>query len=131
MLAEPAILVKQGEAGQSIWSLDKMDAKIVQMRELYSTTVGTTTNTWGTIETTDVEQPKDPFHEGTQHHDLVGVANLYMMPLFHNVKFMYSIPVISPQGEVAGRLKVLINFIFNSFTVKYTTTKLMIVCERC
>ena len=34
-LAEPAILVRQGEAAPATWSLDKMDTKIVRMRELY------------------------------------------------------------------------------------------------
>ena len=28
-------MVRQGEAGPATWSLDKMDAKIVRMRELY------------------------------------------------------------------------------------------------
>ena len=28
---------------------------------------------------------EDPFHEVAQNHDLIGVANLYLEPLFHKV----------------------------------------------
>ena len=58
------------------------------------------------VEDEDIDQLEDPFNEMTQNHELIGVANLYLDALFHFVNFVYWIPLISPQGEVSGRLKV-------------------------
>jgi len=100
-LAEPAILVRQGETGQTAtWSLDKMESKIILMRDLYKQKES------GGQEDNALENFEDPFHDLAQNHELIGVANLYLDPLFHDVKFEYWIPLISPQGEVSGRLKV-------------------------
>ena len=35
-----------------------------------------------------------------------GVANVFLECLFHDVIFEYNTPIISQQGEVAGRLQV-------------------------
>ena len=48
----------------------------------------------------------DPFYENQINHSLIGVANLYLEVLFHDVKLSYHVPIISQQGEVAGRLLV-------------------------
>ena len=59
----------------------------------------------------------DPFYEFQESHNLIGVANIYMDVLFHDVKLNYFVPIISQQGEVAGKLQVGVfsySIIFNS-----------------
>lgn len=48
----------------------------------------------------------DPFFELQESHILIGVANVYLDVLFHDVKLNYNVPIISQQGEVAGKLQV-------------------------
>lgn len=48
----------------------------------------------------------DPFYENQETHNLIGVASVYLEVLFSDVTLDYSTPVISQQGEVAGRLQV-------------------------
>lgn len=48
----------------------------------------------------------DPFYESQVNHNLIGVANVFLEVLFHDVKLDYQTPIISQQGEVAGRLEV-------------------------
>lgn len=43
----------------------------------------------------------DPFYEHEENHNLIGVANVYMSVLFHNVVLDYYVPVVSQQGEVS------------------------------
>lgn len=48
----------------------------------------------------------DPFFETQENHNLIGVANVFLESLFHDVTLDYHTPIISQQGEVAGRLQV-------------------------
>ena len=48
----------------------------------------------------------DPFYESKDQHHLIGVANVFLEVLFHDVKLDYQTPIISQQGEVAGRLHI-------------------------
>lgn len=48
----------------------------------------------------------DPFYETQENHNLIGVANVFLECLFHDVTLDYHTPIISQQGEVAGRLQV-------------------------
>ena len=48
----------------------------------------------------------DPFYESQENHNLIGVANIFLSALFHDVPLEYAVPIISQQGEVAGRLYV-------------------------
>eukprot|EP00061_Rhincodon_typus_P014857 g42199.t1 len=48
----------------------------------------------------------DPFYEAQENHNLIGVANVFLECLYHDVKLQYAVPIISQQGEVAGRLHV-------------------------
>lgn len=48
----------------------------------------------------------DPFYETQENHNLIGVANVFLEVLFHDVTLDYHTPIISQQGEVAGRLQV-------------------------
>ena len=57
----------------------------------------------------------DPFYESQENHNLIGVANIFLEALFHDVKLDYHTPIISQQGEVAGRLQVEIARIAGTF----------------
>ena len=40
----------------------------------------------------------DPFyHNSTENHNLIGVANVFLSALFHDVVLDYHTPIISPQ----------------------------------
>lgn len=54
----------------------------------------------------------DPFYESQENHNLIGVANIFLEVLFHDVRLDYHTPIISQQGEVAGRLQVSWFFYF-------------------
>ena len=51
----------------------------------------------------DNEEPiiEDPFYESQENHSLIGVANIFLEVLFHDVRLDYAVPVISQQGEVS------------------------------
>lgn len=102
-VSEPAILVKRhGVAGSQVWSMEKLENKLIDMRELYDEVERTEFNNQ------DVNSGKavDPFYETQENHNLIGVANVFLEALFHDVKLDYFTPIISQQGEVAGRLQV-------------------------
>ena len=46
---------------------------------------------------------------------MIGVANIFLEVLFHDVRLDYHTPIISQQGEVAGRLQVEISRISGQF----------------
>lgn len=58
----------------------------------------------------------DPFYESQENHNLIGVANIFLEALFHDVQLDYHTPIISQQGEVAGRLQVEITRIAGQFS---------------
>lgn len=98
-MSEPAILVKRVNKGSQVWSMEKLENKLVDMREMY--------DDWkekGVAMSED--DKKDPFYETQEDHNLIGVANIFLDVLFHDVKLDYHTPIISQQGEVAGRLQV-------------------------
>lgn len=82
--------------------MEKLENKIIDMRELYEDTQGRG----------EPEEPggetngPDPFYESQENHNLIGVANIFLECLFHDVTLDYYTPIISQQGEVAGRLQV-------------------------
>ncbi|KPJ07331.1 Kinesin-like protein KIF13A [Papilio machaon] len=57
----------------------------------------------------------DPFYESQENHNLIGVANVFLEALFHDVTLDYHTPIISQQGEVAGRLQVEISRVAGQF----------------
>lgn len=57
----------------------------------------------------------DPFYESQENHNLIGVANVFLEALYHDVKLDYHTPIISQQGEVAGRLQVEISRVSGQF----------------
>ena len=62
-----------------------------------------------------INKIQDPFYESQENHNLIGVANIFLEILFHDVRLDYHTPIISQQGEVAGRLQVEICKISGQF----------------
>ncbi|XP_025837390.1 kinesin-like protein KIF13A isoform X2 [Agrilus planipennis] len=101
-VSEPAILVKRVNSPSQVWSMEKLENKLIDMRELYEE------RKEHNIPLRDPIPPNcmDPFYESQEHHNLIGVANIFLEALFHDVRLDYHTPIISQQGEVAGRLQV-------------------------
>lgn len=106
VLSEPAIQVRRRARGKQIWSLEKMENRLVDMRELYQE--------WQEYQQQDQDNPgmrtyfrrADPFFDEQENHSLIGVANVFLSCLFYDVKLQYAVPIINQKGEVAGRLHV-------------------------
>uniref|UniRef100_A0A3B3QHF6 Kinesin family member 13B n=1 Tax=Paramormyrops kingsleyae TaxID=1676925 RepID=A0A3B3QHF6_9TELE len=103
VLSEPAVQVRRKGRGTQIWAMEKMENRLVDMRELYQE--------WKDC---DEDNPvmrgyfkrADPFFDEQENHCLIGVANVFLSCLFHDVKLQYAVPIINQKGEVAGRLHV-------------------------
>ncbi|XP_028298904.1 kinesin-like protein KIF13B isoform X2 [Gouania willdenowi] len=106
VLSEPAIQVRRRCRGKQIWSLEKMENRLVDMRELYQE--------WQDYHMHHQDNPvmrsyfrrADPFFDEQENHSLIGVANVFLSCLFYDVKLQYAVPIINQKGEVAGRLHV-------------------------
>ncbi|XP_048590057.1 kinesin-like protein KIF13B isoform X2 [Nematostella vectensis] len=97
--SEVAIVVKHKSRGTQIWSLDKLSNKIYDMRELYNQCIEEGVPFNDKVDDTDL------FFE-VECHTLIGVCNVFLECLLHDVSHEYAAPIISQQGEVCGRLKV-------------------------
>lgn len=97
--SEVAIVVKHKSKGTQIWSLEKLSNKIYDMRDLYNQCVE------DDIPFSETDENLDLFFE-VECHTLIGVANVFLECLLHDVNHEYAAPIISQQGEVCGRLKV-------------------------
>ncbi|XP_028435475.1 kinesin-like protein KIF13A isoform X5 [Perca flavescens] len=102
IVSEPAIQVRRKGKGTQVWTIEKLENKLVDMRDHY--------RDWkeGTDEMYNKADNKhcDLFYEAQENHNLIGVANIFLECLFHDVKLQYAVPIISQQGEVAGRLHI-------------------------
>ncbi|XP_051262747.1 kinesin-like protein KIF13A isoform X6 [Dicentrarchus labrax] len=102
IVSEPAIQVRRKGKGTQVWTIEKLENKLVDMRDHY--------RDWkeGTEETYNKPNSNycDLFYEAQENHNLIGVANIFLECLFHDVKLQYAVPIISQQGEVAGRLHI-------------------------
>ncbi|CAI5454199.1 unnamed protein product [Caenorhabditis angaria] len=120
-VCEPVIVVRrEGMSGSQMWTVAQLESRLVDMRETYNDMINgfnrsADFSTNGTPHTTPMkclpEQSAliiDPFFESQEHHNLVGVANVFLEVLFHDLRLDYQVPIISQQGEVAGRLHVQI-----------------------
>ncbi|KZS16304.1 Kinesin-like protein [Daphnia magna] len=113
LVSEPAILVRRTGKPNQIWSLDKLDLKLVDMRDLYNEFKNV--DPLNRRENPFLSPGSDPFYELQESHSLIGVANIYMDVLFHDVRLNYFVPIISQQGEVAGKLQVELSRIAGQF----------------
>ncbi|XP_078506005.1 kinesin-like protein KIF13B isoform X1 [Lissotriton helveticus] len=103
MLSEPAIQVRRKGKGKQIWSLEKLENRLVDMRDLYQE--------WKVCDednpvTRSYFRRADPFYDEQENHSLIGVANVFLESLFYDVKLQYGVPIINQKGEVSGRLHV-------------------------
>ncbi|XP_066482583.1 kinesin-like protein KIF13B [Tiliqua scincoides] len=103
VLSEPAIQVRRKGKGKQIWSLEKLENRLVDMRDLYQE--------WKDCEEDNLVirsyfRRADPFYDEQENHSLIGVANVFLESLFYDVKLQYAVPIINQKGEVAGRLHV-------------------------
>ncbi|RUS88910.1 hypothetical protein EGW08_003349, partial [Elysia chlorotica] len=114
-VSEPAILVKRAARSSQIWSLEKLENKVIDMRDMYEERKAA----GGPM--TDQGPPVvgDPFYESQENHNLIGVANIFLECLFHNVKLDYHVPIISQQGEVAGKLHIEISKLGGAILDRY------------
>ncbi|KAF3424428.1 hypothetical protein E2986_04046 [Frieseomelitta varia] len=115
-VSEPAILVKRTNMGSQVWSMEKLENKLVDMRDMYEDRKDP--NNCQRLPAIKDEVPgktQDPFYESQENHNLIGVANVFLEVLFHDVRLDYHTPIISQQGEVAGRLQVEISRISGHF----------------
>ncbi|KAL1429824.1 hypothetical protein MTO96_015687 [Rhipicephalus appendiculatus] len=106
-VSEPAILVKRKKEGSQVWSMEKLENKIIDMREMYEDRKERPPSLKDDKET--ASPSLDPFYESQENHNLIGVANVFLEVLFHNVRLSYHVPIISQQGEISGRLHVEIS----------------------
>uniref|UniRef100_A0A8C3BCR6 Kinesin family member 13B n=1 Tax=Cairina moschata TaxID=8855 RepID=A0A8C3BCR6_CAIMO len=103
ILSEPAIQVRRKGKGKQIWSLEKLENRLVDMRDLYQE--------WkDSFVFPEVMRAyfrrADPFYDEQENHSLIGVANVFLECLFYDVKLQYAVPIINQKGEVSGRLHV-------------------------
>uniref|UniRef100_A0A8C4W2D4 Kinesin family member 13B n=1 Tax=Gopherus evgoodei TaxID=1825980 RepID=A0A8C4W2D4_9SAUR len=96
VLSEPAIQVRRKGKGKQIWSLEKLENRLIDMRDLYQEWVGKKS----------YFKRADPFYDEQENHSLIGVANVFLESLFYDVKLQYAVPIINQKGEVSGRLHV-------------------------
>lgn len=101
-LSEPAVLVTRKGRPSQIWSCDKLDNKLVEMRELYSERGDSDTGEVATIKPVHID---DPFFETQENHHLIGVANVFLLCLFHDITLDYQVPIISQQGKLTVNIQ--------------------------
>uniref|UniRef100_A0A3P8QJ45 Kinesin family member 13Ba n=1 Tax=Astatotilapia calliptera TaxID=8154 RepID=A0A3P8QJ45_ASTCA len=106
VLSEPAIQVRRRGRGKQIWSLEKMENRLVDMRELYQEWQDYHLNNPDDQAMCPYLRRADPFFDEQENHSLIGVANVFLSCLFYDVKLQYAVPIINQKGEVAGRLHV-------------------------
>lgn len=126
LVAEPSIRVERDGFYPQIWSLEKLQNRLIDMREMYedycSQNSATKPSETGTddgnlllvpgfgssvICTDPSSGPPATFFEPDQPHVLLGIANVFLQALFYDdVTLKYAVPVINQQGEIVGRLHV-------------------------
>ncbi|XP_032869740.1 kinesin-like protein KIF13A isoform X4 [Amblyraja radiata] len=102
IVSESAIQVRRKGKGTQVWAIEKLENKLIDMRDLYQD--------WKEKDMVEyynkILSKHDPFYEAQENHNLIGVANVFLECLYHDAKLDYAVPIISQQGEVAGRLHV-------------------------
>ncbi|KHN76784.1 Kinesin-like protein KIF13A [Toxocara canis] len=117
-VCEPVIVVKRaGIAGYQLWSTAQLENKLIDMREMYNDRInGFSPDSESSEEDSHPTHhssiddhssiDSDSFFESQENHSLIGVANVFLEVLFHDMRLDYQVPIISQQGEVSGRLHV-------------------------
>ncbi|VDK74837.1 unnamed protein product [Litomosoides sigmodontis] len=123
-VCEPFIVVKRiGIDGYQLWSTAQLENKLIDMREKYNEKMTGIERNDAFASERLVEEEHFALEDGfstndchnltvenafdsQEHHSLIGVANVFLEVLLHNMKLNYQVPIISQQGEVSGRLHV-------------------------
>ncbi|XP_045440255.1 kinesin-like protein KIF13A isoform X13 [Pipistrellus kuhlii] len=116
IVSEPAIQVRRKGKGTQVWTIEKLENRLIDMRDLYQEwkeKVPEAKRLYG--------KRGDPFYEAQENHNLIGVANVFLECLYCDVKLQYAVPIISQQGEVkikeaTGLPSNLSNFVFCQYT---------------
>ncbi|XP_053210758.1 kinesin-like protein KIF13A [Panonychus citri] len=121
-VSEPAILVKRKNKAPQVWSMEKLENKLIDMKDLYDEWKeknGALDDDVSSTSSSNLSLIIDPFYESTEKHHLIGVANIFLEVLFHDVTLDYQVPIISQQGEVAGRLHIEVSRIAGSIGERF------------
>ncbi|XP_065838715.1 kinesin-like protein KIF13A isoform X2 [Oscarella lobularis] len=94
-----AVSYAQNESRNTTWSADKLEDKLVDMRDVYQRLQDGASK--------DELEMNDPFYD-QESPVLIGVANLFLECLYHDVELKYSPPIINQKGEISGQLDVKI-----------------------
>uniref|UniRef100_A0A7E4ZYZ4 Kinesin motor domain-containing protein n=1 Tax=Panagrellus redivivus TaxID=6233 RepID=A0A7E4ZYZ4_PANRE len=132
-VCEPVIVVKRnGMQGYQLWSVEQLENRLVDMREAYNDRIASGCMADGGMAASNLsvlsESPTssgicadedeedingasdgsliDTLFESQEKHSLIGVANVFLEVLFHELKLDYHVPIVSQQGEVCGKLHV-------------------------
>uniref|UniRef100_A0A914C1N4 Kinesin motor domain-containing protein n=1 Tax=Acrobeloides nanus TaxID=290746 RepID=A0A914C1N4_9BILA len=121
LICEPVIVVRRFEmTGFQLWNIEQLENKLVDMREMYNDRIcGTSSSDFpgsssgsssGVCEDEDFESDAsyriDTHFSSQERHSLIGVANVFLEVLIHDLKLDYNVPIISQHGEVCGKLHV-------------------------
>ena len=94
VLAEPTIVCKHPKKPKRFLSLDMFENRVFIMREQFQTKSDNITNT-------DDDEEEALMMD---HHELIGVANIFLEVLFYDVRLTYAAPIISKHGKIVGQL---------------------------
>ena len=106
-----------GKGSDAVWTIEMLQDKLAVIAEMYEEAErnreerGEGANIWK-----DSMGP-DPFCD-VEDHSLIGVANAYLNCLFHFLPVEYSVPVLSPQGKIIGKINLTLqrlNSVTNEF----------------
>ncbi|KAJ1351488.1 hypothetical protein KIN20_007501 [Parelaphostrongylus tenuis] len=121
-VCEPVIVVRRsGISGSQLWTVAQLENKLIDMREMYNDKLNGVPRGLSCTSSPECSPSRslpqsatldevtiDPFFESQERHNLIGVANVFLEVLFHDIELDYHVPIISHQGEVSGRLHVQI-----------------------
>ncbi|KJH45689.1 kinesin motor domain protein [Dictyocaulus viviparus] len=123
-VCEPVIVVRRsGMSGSQLWTVAQLENKLIDMREMYSDKLnGVPSDLSCTLSpecspsrsfpqtTTFDEVMIDPFFESQEHHNLIGVANVFLEVLFHDMELDYQGRIIVEVARelIAGVFKLRI-----------------------
>ncbi|EJD75153.1 CBR-KLP-4 protein [Loa loa] len=114
-VCEPFIVVKRtGIDGYQLWSTAQLENKLIDMREMYNEKItGMERNDASTSEQLVEDEQfalEDDFNineyhkpiienafDSQEHHSLIGVANVFLEVLLHDMRLDYHVPIISQQ----------------------------------
>ena len=97
LFTEATVLACRPEANTTrVMTLEMFENKLVDLRDKYQSLT----------QPDRAESPQQKMSGSLiqDNHELIGVANVFLDVLFHDIKLSYAAPVISQQGKIVGRL---------------------------